>query len=265
MWKRHWGLSRDPFLDGGSTYVALPSHVEAASRLLYSIESAHRLAILRSGAGMGKSTVLRRALAEARRAGRRIALATDPIDSVGLWNELADRLGAPAAASPADRAASWRRLERAVQVHALEGRRVVLAVDGAETLWNEGDSARGDLLRLAHLDGGSTTALLVLRDGEGDEPDPEPSPPWTLSIGLVRLVRSEVERYLAEKLAGSGCADALFTPRAIVRLHALSSGVPRGLNQLASLSLMAAASRGVEAVSSEIVDDAARECRVPLR
>ena len=140
---------------------------------------------------------------------------------------------------------------------------MVLAVDGAETLWNESDLARADLLRLAHLDGGSTTVLLAVRDGEGDESDPESTPPWTLSIGLARLTRSEVERYLTEKLAGSGCVDALFTPRAIVRLHALASGVPRGLDHLASLSLMAAASRGLEAVSSEVVDDAARECRVP--
>ncbi len=265
MWKRHWGLSRDPFPDGGSSYVALPSHVEAESRLVYSIESAHRLAVLRGEAGLGKSTVLRRALAKARRSGRRIALAADPIEPVGLWNALADRLGAPAAESPSDRAASWRRLERAVQVCALEGRRVVLAVDGAEALWNECDSTRADLLRLAQLDGGSATALLAVRDAEGGEQALEPTPVWTLAISLTRLTRSEVERYLNEKLAGSGCVDALFTPRAIVRLHALASGVPRGLDRLASLSLMAAASRGVEVVSSEVVDDAARECQVPLR
>jgi len=263
MWKRHWGLSRDPFLDGRSSYVALPTHVEAASRLVYTIESGQRLAVLRADAGLGKSTVLRQALAEARQAGRRIALASDPIDAVGLWNELADRLGTPAAPPSGDRATSWRRLERTARVSSLEGRRVVLAVDGAEALWDE--PLRPDLLRLAQLDGGSVTVILAVRDGDGHEPEAESTPPWTLSIGLARLTRSEVERYLSVKLAAAGCGEALFTPRAIIRLHAVCSGVPRGLDRLASLALMAAATRGLEAVSSEVVDDAARECRVPWR
>ena len=42
--------------------MALPSHGEATSRLVYSIESAHRLAVLQADAGLGKSTVLRQAL-----------------------------------------------------------------------------------------------------------------------------------------------------------------------------------------------------------
>ncbi|APW63047.1 AAA family ATPase [Paludisphaera borealis] len=257
MWKRHWGLNREPFHDGGSPFVALPSHLEAVSRLAYTIESGQRLGVLRAEAGLGKSTVLVQAVAESRRAGRRIALAFHPFDAVGLWNELAGRLGAPAVASQGDRAASWRRLERAVQVCSLEGRRVVLAVDGAEALWDE--SNRPDLLRLAQLDGGSATVILAVRERD----EPEPALPWALTIGLDRLTRSEVERYLAAKLAAAGCGDPLFTPPAIVRLHALSSGVPRGLDRLASLALMAAASRGLEAVSSEVVDGAARECQVP--
>jgi MSHA biogenesis protein MshM len=259
MWKRHWGLSRDPFLDGKASFIALPAHQEAASRLVYTIETAQRIAVLRADAGLGKTTVLRQALADGRRAGRRIVLTSHPIDAGGLWNDLADQLGAPAAGSRDDRAAGWRRLERAVKVASLEGRRVVLAVDGAEALWD--DSNRPDLLRLASFDGGdgTTTVLLAVREsGEF-----APALPWTLTIGLVPLTRSEVEHYLAAKLAASGCSEPLFTPQAIVRLHALSSGVPRGLDRLASLALMAAASRGLEAVSSEVVDGAARECSVP--
>jgi type II secretory pathway predicted ATPase ExeA len=75
------------------------------------------------------------------------------------------------------------------------------------------------------------------------------------------LTRSEAECYLQAKLSGAGCSERIFTPRAITRLHGLSAGVPRGLERLAALSLMAGSLRGLEVVPAEVVDAIAHECR----
>lgn len=259
MWMRHWGLRQDPFLDGEACYAPIAGHEEAVARLVHAIEASQGPGVLVAGAGLGKTTALRRALAEARSARRRVALATNPLDGPSLWSELADRLGAPPAPAR-DRAAAWRALERAARVHALQGRRVVFAIDGAESLMSE--SSWRDVERLTLIDGGNEsppTLILTVRDADALDA----TLPWTLSIGLAPLTRDETAPYLAAKLADAGGAERLFTPRAITRLHAKSGGVPRGLNRLASLALMAAASRGLEVVSSEVVDGAAQECRVP--
>ena len=88
---------------------------------------------------------------------------------------------------------------------------------------------------------------------------PDPGP-WGLAIRLQPLTRSEAERFLTAKLAAAGRDEPAFTPRAITRLHALSAGVPRGLDRLASLALMAGAVRRLEMIPAEVVEGVAREC-----
>src|SRR5579883_2444311 len=66
VWQRHWGLSRDPFGVIDAPYVPLASHEDALGRLVYSIEQGQRFVTLVAGAGLGKTTVLRRAMDQVR-------------------------------------------------------------------------------------------------------------------------------------------------------------------------------------------------------
>jgi MSHA biogenesis protein MshM len=144
----------------------------------------------------------------------------------------------------------------------LQGIHVILAVDGCHALTTSGGTDDlGRLNNLVGLEGGSVTVLLV--DGGEGRQDGLPGRLWTLVLRLKPLTRSEAETYLAAKLAAAGCSDFLFTRRAVTRLHALSSGIPKGLDRLASLSLMAGASKGLEAISSEVVDAVSCECHLP--
>jgi type II secretory pathway predicted ATPase ExeA len=73
-------------------------------------------------------------------------------------------------------------------------------------------------------------------------------------------MRSECERYVTTKLAAAGRDDPAFTPRAFHRLHALTEGIPRRLDRLASLALMAGAIRGLEIIPAEVVEGVSTEC-----
>jgi hypothetical protein len=252
VWQRHWGLAGDPFDGIESPYVPLPSHDEALSRLTYAIERAEPRVLFRAEAGLGKSTVLRRAIAETRSPGRRFAVIHSPGDRSRLIGGLAQRLG-----ESARRSANWEVLARAIRVAGLDGFHVVLAIDGWDERRDRADVPELDAL--SHLGWGTEAPPTIIRVARASGSQADPADSWTLAISLRRLTRSQVEVYLQAKLAARGCASSIFTPRALTRLQALSGGVPRGVEQLARLCLIAAAVRGLEVIPPDLVDGVARE------
>jgi MSHA biogenesis protein MshM len=257
MWERHWRLGRDPFVGPDALYVATPTHAEAVARLVYAITSGQRSACLHAPAGLGKTTVISQAIIEARRRLHRIALVRCPTNGPMLLADLAERLGlrVPAGAS---RAHAWRRLADAVRLVLAQRQPVVLAVDNCHYLTDHAD--RLDLARLVHLAPCPEAQLTVIQVGRVAESVSVNQVNWELAIRLAPLTRSEAEAYLTAKLAAAGRDEPVFTPAALTRLHALSDGVPRGLDRLASLCLMAGAWQGLDLIAPQHVEAAALEC-----
>ncbi len=255
----YWKLSRDPFAAGSpALFVPTPVHAEAVARLLHAIDAVERTAVLRAEAGLGKSLVLGEVLTQARTPRRRVVRIARPLDGPSLLAGLARGLGARVDPD-AGRAVAWRGLTESVRLCRLQGLGVVLAVDDAHALIEPADLR--DLERLAHLDPHSDTRLTVLQvRRSGDEEIAREDDPWGLAIRLRPLTRREATEYLAAKLAAAGRTEATFTPRAINQLHALSRGVPRGLDRLASLALMAGALRRLEMIGPEVIQGVAQEC-----
>ena len=257
VWIDHWGFSRDPFAEADSTYVSLPSHDEAIARLVHTIETCLRLIVFTAPAGMGKTTVLRKVLAETRNPRRKFATITCPPDGTLLFMLLGERLGNRLGREP-DRLKSWRALDRSIRAASLQGTHVVLVIDDCQQL--TANTARRDLDFLVHLGSDANADLTIVRVARPElDCTSDSNDSWMPAVGLVPLTRSQVECYLATKLGAAGCNEPIFTPRAITRLQALSEGVPRGIQQIASLSLMAGALRGLEMVPPEVVDGVASQ------
>jgi type II secretory pathway predicted ATPase ExeA len=258
VWMPHWGLTRDPFAEIASPYVSLPSHNEAVARLVFAVETSQRRVIFGAAGGLGKTAVLRRVFSEVLSPRRRLTSVSCPHDGTLLFMMLAERLGQRVGREPS-RLAAWQALERAIRLASLQGYHVVVNIDDCDDRVDA--PVRRDLDLLAQLGSTTTSGLTIIQiectDGE--------TPPvgwgvWSPNIGLERLTRSETDTYLATKLEWAGSAERIFTPRAVTRIHALSSGVPRGLEQLALLCLMGGAVRGLEVINPELVDAAAPEC-----
>jgi general secretion pathway protein A len=255
----HWGLQRDPFAELGSPYVPLPSHEEAVARLVHTIESGERSARLIAAAGLGKTTVLRKAFAESQSPRRRFASVSFPPNASLLFALIAKRLRAQVGRE-SGRLDSWRGLERALEVSSLEGFHVVLAIDDCNRPTR--DSAQHTLDSLRQLGSRSWIDLTVIHLERSDHRHRRDSTDaGGLAISLQPLTRSEAERYLITKLDAAGCAEPIFTPKAITRLQGLSQGIPRVLERLAVLSLISAAARGLEVILPDLVDRAALEYR----
>jgi type II secretory pathway predicted ATPase ExeA len=262
-------LTSDPFLGAGAPYVPTSGHEEAVARLAETIECGQRLAVLRAGSGMGKSAVVARAIATTRAPNRRFARVNGPVDGLTMLIGLASGLRTPVARD-ATRPAAWSALTDALRLCRWQRIQPVLVVDDAHLL--DDPAGLRDLRRLAHLDPSPSSLLTVVlawldpddHDASaGCELTPPPAPAWQLAIGLTPLTRTETARFVAEKLAAAGRTEPAFTPPALDRLHELSGGIPRGIDRLGSLALMAGAWRGAERVTPEVVDGAAGECVLP--
>jgi type II secretory pathway predicted ATPase ExeA len=255
VWMPHWGLTRNPFAEVASPYVSLPSHDEAVARLVFAVETSERRAVLGAPAGLGKTAVVRRVFAEVVSPGRRLASVSCPRDGTLLLTLLAERLGQRVGRVPS-RLAAWRALERAIRLASLQGYQVVVLIDDCNDQLDA--TARRDLDFLPQLGSMTSAALTIIQlERTGSEPQSVGNGVWSPTISLERLTRSQAETYLATKLEWAGSTDPIFTPRALTRIHALSLGVPRGLEQLASICLMGGAVRGLEVISPELVEAAA--------
>jgi general secretion pathway protein A len=251
VWKSHWRLERDPFSEHGAAYVSLPSHDDAVARLVYAIESAERRALLAADAGLGKSTVLRRAFDDTRGPRRRLALLTCPREGTFLVAMLAERLAERVGLEPT-RLAAWRALERAIRLASIQGIHVVIGIDNCEAA--DAD-VRRDFESLANLAAGASAKITVIQAGRPRQlPRAAFDGRWTPGIRLESLTRSQTEAFITTKLRSAGRDEQVFTARAITRLHCLSAGVPRLIEQLATLCLIAAAASGLEIILPELVD-----------
>jgi MSHA biogenesis protein MshM len=251
MWQSHWNLNRDPFAEGGPAYVSLPSHDTAVARLVHTIKSADRSAFLTANAGMGKSTVLRRAFDEARGPGRRIACVSCPREGTLLIAMLAERLAERVGREPS-RLAAWRALERAVGLATIQALHVVIGIDNCEAADTD---VRRDIESLANLAKGSGARITVIQSGRPrHNRQVDFNAPWTSAITLEPLTRTQADGFLTTKLRSAGREGSVFTARAVTRLHGLTAGVPRLLEQLATICMMTAAARGLEVVPPELVD-----------
>jgi MSHA biogenesis protein MshM len=257
MWMSHWGLTRDPFAELESPYVSLPSHDEAVARLVFAVDSSQHLAVVAAPEGLGKTAVLRKARAELLDPHRQFVSVSCPRDGGLLFTLLAERLGQRVAREPS-RPGAWRALERAIRVATLQGVHIVAIIEDCDGPVDA--TVRRDLESLSRLGSIATAGLTIIRlERLVEDTRLAAGTGWPMNIGLQRLTRSEVGSYLTAKAQWAGSAEGLFTPRAITRIHSLSFGVPRKLEQLARACLVAGAARGLEVINPELVDAVADE------
>jgi len=254
-WLAHFGFTRTPFsksLTPAELFSRQP-HEEAVARILHCIaESA--VGVVTGEVGAGKTVAARaaRAALDPTRHGF-IYIANPAFGTRGLYVTVVRTLGATPRFFKAEVMAQAQELLEAEETE--RHRRVVIVVDEAHLL----SPAQLEELRLltnADMDSRSPFALILLG---------QPGLARQLRLGVFAALDQRIATrfhippmdlgdgtaYLRHHLALAGRSDQLFADDAIVRLHRLSGGIPRALNNAATAALIAAAADG-----KEIVDDA---------
>jgi len=264
MYQSHWGLQESPFrscLDPRFFYHS-PTHEEALARLHFLVEQRRRVGLLMGVAGSGKSLLLEVFAGQLRQSGRPVAqanlLGVEPAEILCLL-----AAGLELNLDPTQPIARlWRSLTDRLAEFRYQQLNTIILLDDV-------DRAASPILdlvtRLAQHDPSPASRLTIVLAGQrtrmsriGD---------CLLNLAELRIdvepwEQSDTEAFLSSSLAQAGRQSSVFADPAVTRLHELSRGVPRRINQLADLALVAAAGEELQQIDAEVVDSVFHELSV---
>lgn len=263
-YRAHWGLRESPFPSGLTPrlFYQSPSHEEALARLEFLVEQRQRLGLLLGQSGTGKTLVLDRLATNLRHRGAQVAnLSLLGVDLHEFLWLLAAELGL----NP-DRKATpfglWRDLIDRIAENRYQQLDTVVLLDDSDCAQPE---VLDHLVRLIQSDRGVPTSLVLVLTAPPrsiGQIGPRLIELAELRIDLEPWDESDTGGYLISALAQAGRKTMLFTDAAILRLHELSGGIPRRVNQLAGLALVAGAGMQLSRIDAETIDSVYRELGV---
>ncbi|MGE5194080.1 MAG: ExeA family protein [Deltaproteobacteria bacterium] len=267
MYANYWGLTESPFKNTleGRWFYDSPGHEEALARLMYLVEQHRRCGVLSGPAGTGKSLVLELLRREIARSGAAVAL----VDLLGcsgremLWEVLA-ALGLSPGINDSQYNL-WRRLHDRVLANCYADVPLTLIFDHL-------DRAHADCVsrieRLQHLAWGGDSGLTLVLGVAGERLaglGQTLREIADLRIELPPLDREHTRQYVETLLARAGADRPLFDQSALGRLFDETGGIPRDLNRLCDLALLAGMADQAVHIDAAIVSAAAEELQARPR
>ena len=254
-WAAHFGLARTPFGKSipARDLFARQAHAEAIARISFCVvESA--LGVVTGDVGAGKTVALRAAVAGLDPTRHQVIYIANPaFGTRGLYVTIVRALGAQPRYLKAELMAQASDLLAAETAE--RHRRVVVICDESHLLQpDQLEELR--LLTNSEMDSASPFAAILagqptlnrqLRMGMFAALDQRIATRFTIKP----MDLAESAAYLRHHLKLAGREEPLFADDAIARLHRVSNGLPRALNNAAVAALIAAAAAG-----KDLVDDA---------
>ncbi|MCU1227851.1 MAG: ATPase [Acidobacteria bacterium] len=265
MFEEHFGLTSKPFgkTPDPSFLFESDQHREALARLEYAVDE-KELALLVGDIGSGKTT-LSRALIDRIGDARPVVLLINPrLSPTQLLRAFATNLGIEPARF---------RNELLDQIHTKlyalyeEGREPVLIIDEAQLIPTKATFDEIRLLTNFQLDDQNLLSVILIGQPELDvRLDRQAYAPLRQRIGmryaLGPLSAEETCRYVEHRIRVAGGKRNPFSAEAMAEMHALSGGIPRLINTLATTALLDAFGEDAESIDPTRILSAAREHRM---
>ena len=269
MYESHFSLRKRAFdlAPNPAGLLLIPTHREALGNVEYGLESKQGITLLVGEAGTGKTTVLRRALANLDGAGgeRLVAVTlTNPLMTrMEFFEIVADSFAlGPAAAQ--SKARLLRLLEQRLRDQRERGIAHALVIDEAQTL---SDDLLEEVRLLANIELDTEKLLPLVLVGQPEiaarlnEPQlRQLKQRVALRCTLSPLSATETACYIAGRIRRAGGDPVrLFSRDAVAAIYERSRGIPRTISVICENTLLSAFAAGRHRVERDMVDEVGRD------
>jgi type II secretory pathway predicted ATPase ExeA len=259
MYQAYWGFARSPFqtADARAMLAASPVHTEALARLDFLVESQCRFGLLLGPAGSGKSLVLADFADRTAARGWLVAAASAALPTDEQL--LASLASGWQIASPPGGEPNWPAIADRLEELKLENLAAALALDDLDRATPRALAA---VEWLAGLPAAPLTIIASARPETVERIGSRLVELATLRIDLTPWSEQETKNYLATSVTNAGRLAPAFDEPAARRLYQLSGGIPRKVNRLAQLALVAGAGQNLAQVDACTVEAVEEELSV---
>lgn len=270
MFEDFYGLRLKPFSKTPDPAFLYPGkkHEEALARLHYAVEE-KEFCLLTGEVGCGKTTLTRKLMDSLDPARHRVVLVINPrLSASQFLGVVARHMGIVTKSARRDILLGL--IQERVYADYLAGITPVVIVDEAQLIPRRDTFEEIRLLTNFQLDDANLISIILV--GQPELRDRLKKPvyePLRQRIGMMYhlgpLAPDETRLYVAHRLNVAGRSSGLFTEGAISALHAHSRGVPRLINSIANLALLAGMGHEARVIDEAIVAEAAGELGIEVR
>lgn len=261
MYAPYWDLQARPFENTPDPkfFYTSAQHQEACARMLYCIRARKGAGVLTGVFGCGKTVVSQVVLKELNQQRYRWALLANPrLNDLDLLRMILYHLGM--AHPPSTKADVLMALHELVGNHAKEGRDTVILLDEAHAI--EDPTVFQELRLLLNFQQHDKFLVTLLLFGQ-----PElaalinANPAFEQRIGvtsrLAPMTMGETHDYIYHRLrvAGSPHPEAIFGTDAIALIYESTGGIPRRINRLCDICLLAGFGMQARTIEPALVAD----------
>jgi general secretion pathway protein A len=265
MYQKHWDLRKMPFENTPDTefFFGSEKHEEAVSRLAYVVEENKACAVLTGAYGTGKTLVLKALERRLKKKGFVFSFVHNPrLDDLGLLKTILHNFTGYNV--PKQKEDVLMGIERFLRDTMQDGKHVVVAVDEAQLI--EEESVFEELRLLLNFQTETRFMLSLILCGQPElrdrlDSNKQFSQRVALSCRLSPLDYEETKKYVLHRLEVAGLPENIFSEPAMELLFERSGGIPRWINNIANMAMLAAYSKTSRTITPELVAEGVESSR----
>lgn len=265
MYQKHWDLKKLPFENTPDTEFFFESekHEEAFSRLAYVVEENKACAVLTGVYGTGKTLILKALERRFKKKGFVFSFVSNPrLDDLGLLKVILHNFTGYNV--PKAKEDVLMGVERFLRETMQDGKHVVVAIDEAQLIDDE--NVFEELRLLLNFQTETRFLLTLILCGQPElkeklDANKQFSQRVALYCRLSPLDFEDTKKYVQHRLEVAGLLENIFTDSAMERLFESSGGIPRRINSIANMSMLAAYSKGLKTITPELVAEGVESSR----